>query len=73
MKIASRVHLHGLNLKELYKHVDRELLPDILGGEKPIDNSACVKQLLALNDAIFEDGAYGYTDFTVNYNPPKRS
>lgn len=67
------MHLHGHDLTALYKHVEKQLLPDILGGPEPVDNSPCVRQLLALNDAIYEDGAYGYTDFTENYNPIKRS
>ncbi|XP_003745293.1 alpha-tocopherol transfer protein [Galendromus occidentalis] len=72
-KIASRVHLHGENLEGLYQQVDRKFLPDILGGPEPLDCSPRVKELLDLNDALFEDGAYGYRDFKENYRSMKRS
>lgn len=73
LKLSRRMHLHGFNLKHFYKAVDQRYLPTILGGTETLDSSSQVRELLAMNDNLFYDGAYGYTDLTAGYKPIQRS
>ncbi|XP_015925309.1 alpha-tocopherol transfer protein-like isoform X2 [Parasteatoda tepidariorum] len=67
-KLSSRLHLHGSNLKSLYKYVPQEILPEELGGKQgPISKFLEVysKKFLSMEDHFTKMIKFGYQGKTL--------
>uniref|UniRef100_T1J3G5 CRAL-TRIO domain-containing protein n=1 Tax=Strigamia maritima TaxID=126957 RepID=T1J3G5_STRMM len=59
--MRERIFLHGRNLESLYKHVNRDNLPQELGGlQPPLDNSALVEKLYEYEEYLQKLNSFGY-------------
>ncbi|XP_055597767.1 alpha-tocopherol transfer protein-like [Uranotaenia lowii] len=74
-KNRSRLHVHGSNLEELYKHIPKRLLPEEYGGEAgPIQDivDKWVAKIEDNKDYFLEDEKYG-TDEKKRPGRPKNA